>query len=127
MIQKILIVDDDSIAGFLHKLLISECGFEHELLTFDNGRIALEYLNNKNPEFDRCILLLDINMPDINGWQLLEVLETSSFRAKLKVIMITSSIDPADVKKSKNYPLVTRFFVKPLTGDVCAELQSALA
>ncbi|NEU08673.1 response regulator [Flavihumibacter sp. R14] len=126
MTHTILIVDDDDIVVFIHKMIIRECNISIDPISFDNGSKAFDYLNNNHREFEKCLILLDIQMPVMNGWQLLDILEEAPFREKLAVVLVTSSIDSLDRKKSEDYPLVCGFISKPLTMENCSEIKSSL-
>ena len=126
MTHRILIVDDDEIVLFIHKMIIGECNITSDPLPFDNGRKALDYLNDNHQEFEKCLILLDLQMPVMNGWQLLDILEEAPFKEKLAVIIVTSSIDSLDRKRSEDYPLVSGFISKPLAMENCGEIRTML-
>lgn len=125
MPQKIICIDDDPIALLLSKLVISKSKFKSETTTLINGVDALNYLSILNEENinkakkETLLILLDLNMPVIDGWELLEELSTKKFEnIELKIILLTSSIDPADIQKSKSFKMVIDFHPKPLTVEI---------
>ena len=72
------------------------------------------------------LVLLDLNMPIMNGWELLDKyleLEFNLIFTKTKFIVLSSTIDPSDIEKSKSYPMVIDFISKPITKDILAELK----
>lgn len=90
-----------------------------------NGKDAFdEYLMDGDnlPE----IIFLDINMPILNGWEFLDLLNSHDLNKLPKIYMLTSSISPEDVNKSENHPLVTGYFTKPLSLDKLSELKNSL-
>jgi response regulator RpfG family c-di-GMP phosphodiesterase len=62
----------------------------------------------------------------MNGWALLDILEVSSFKEKLVVIVVTSSIDSKDRVRSADYSLIVGFVSKPLAMEHCDEIRAAL-
>lgn len=126
MNPQVLIVDDDEIVLFLHEMIIKESGLSKKPLCFINGSVVLRYLQENHQAMSGFVIFLDINMPVLNGWELLAALEKSSFREKIQVIMTSSSIDSADYKKAKNSPLVIQYVEKPLKLDICRQLRSML-
>lgn len=125
MPQKIICIDDDPIALLLSKLVISKSKFKSETTTLINGVDALNYLSILNEENinkakkETLLIFLDLNMPVIDGWELLEELSIKNFEnIELKIILLTSSIDPADIQKSKSFKMVIDFHPKPLTVEI---------
>ncbi len=126
-LEKVICVDDDPIALLLSKLVLSKADFASQVITAANGEIALEYLerpevieenkNSKNP----LIILLDLNMPVMDGWEFLEQFSKTIFNEhyqKTKIILLSSSIDPNDIERSKDFSMVLDFIPKPLTKDM---------
>jgi CheY-like chemotaxis protein len=71
------------------------------------------------------IIFLDLNMPVMNGWDFLEHFSKEfypQFNA-IKVVILSSTIDPSDYLKAKQYEAVTHFLSKPLTVEMLQELQ----
>jgi CheY-like chemotaxis protein len=126
MNKKVLIVDDDDIVVFLHDLVIRQSGFINETIPFTNGLQALQYLNDQSDVNVHYIIFLDINMPVMNGWQLLTALEETHYKDRIIVIIVSSSIDPYDLAKSKSFSMVKAYLPKPLTEQACAELKRSL-
>lgn len=125
-LDNILLIDDNEATNFLHKLIIEESGYSKRVTVINNGVDALEYLKNVDaleyvkPE----IIFLDINMPGMNGWEFLEEYEKFQNELKVKslIVMLTTSINPNDIKKAKLLNLVDGFKSKPLTLKMLEEL-----
>lgn len=126
-IEKVMCVDDDPIALLLSKLVISKADFASQVITAANGEIAIQYLerpevieeehNSKNP----LVILLDLNMPVMDGWEFLEQFSTTLYLdhyKTTKVILLSSSIDPNDIERSKDFSMVAAFLPKPLTKEM---------
>ena len=123
----IVIVDDDAVVLFLHKILMQKCSPDSTIHDFKRGNEALNFIAElRKNSADAILILLDINMPGINGWQFLEQLQNIS-KEKVFVVMVTSSINSADKKKAAEYPLVLDFLEKPLSKEACNLLHEKVA
>ena len=116
---KIWIVDDDPIARLLiRKTLERVDGLETKEM--DNGEVALKEVDRvirENLPHPR-IILLDLNMPVMDGWEFLEAYENrDQDLPETKIVILTSSINPADNEKSKRYSKVSGLIHKPLTVE----------
>lgn len=120
---KTLVIDDDEIVLFLHDLMIRESGLSSAPLSFSNGADALDYLKQNYKEKDSYLVFLDINMPVMNGWQFLDIVEELKY--DLTVIIVSSSIDSADYDKAKLYKVVKEYAPKPLSIETCVRIREA--
>lgn len=121
MNRETLIIDDDPIICLLHQRLCEANGLPYSK-TFCRASDALSYLLKNNSEAKNFIILLDINMPGMNGWQFLEALQKEELLAGIYLVLVTSSIDRADLERSRNFPLVNTFISKPLTTELVQTL-----
>lgn len=133
MLDKILCVDDDPITLMLCKKVVEKAQFAKEIDTANNGEEAINYFdalylekkNNVSIVYPKLVLL-DLNMPVMDGWEFLE-----SFKAKnylnvfelTRFIVVSSSIDPNDINKAKTYPVIG-FISKPVTKDMLENLKT---
>jgi CheY-like chemotaxis protein len=128
MLDLILCVDDDPITLMLCTMVLKKAAFAKEIITSKNGKEALNYfdtlkLNSLSTESISYpeLIFLDLNMPVMDGWEFLSHFSkkeyTSSFKNS-KVIVLSSTIDPEDILKSKQYPMVVDFFSKPITKEM---------
>lgn len=120
---KILIIDDDEIVLMVERKILQRCGIDKETITFKNGNAALEYLKDQNAD-QKFLILLDINMPVMNGWDFLLQMETLNRNENIFVIMVTSSIDRYDKKLAEKYNTVISFIEKPITADDCKHINN---
>ncbi len=72
------------------------------------------------------VILLDINMPILDGWQFLDGIITIKVIKKITIFIVTSSIDPRDKEKAKSYSNVKNFVVKPITQDKLNDLMAQM-
>jgi CheY-like chemotaxis protein len=134
-LKNILLVDDDSINNFIVINKLNSLALVENIISLENGEEAILYikdciLNNKEklPE----IILLDINMPIMDGWGFLDEFEKieKSIRDTMHIYMVSSSVYEDDIEKSKEYPVVISFISKPLSKEklneiIRARMQSA--
>lgn len=127
MLDSILFIDDDLITLMLCKMVIKKASFSNEIATSKNGEEALQYFNtlkqiDSNGEFKKPpqLIFLDLNMPVMGGWEFLDSFSTSDYADynKTKVIILSSTIDPEDLEKSKKYPMVIDFLSKPISKEM---------
>lgn len=124
MTFRTLIVDDDSIIIFIHKKLVGRCGFPIAPETYLNGREALDNLMASADESTPSLILLEINMPVMSGWEFLDAIQDKPFAKHMKVAMVTSSVDASDKLKAKTYDQVIGFLEKPITVDMLNDLKT---
>ena len=129
-LKSIFLVDDDEISNFLNKILIKNLELGVPVFTASNGREALNNLEERTisangDSITPCLLILDINMPVMNGWQFLEAFDKrfpSEIKNNITIIMITVSEDERDVIRATNNSLVMDYFHKPLSEEKLLEI-----
>lgn len=109
--RHIVLVDDDPVTNKLHHMIITKHHKDRTVVPFENPLAALEYLKTRQPD----VVLLDINMPDMDGWKFLDLLQ--QMKIAVDVVIISSTIDSADTLRAESYPAVKDFLMKPLTYD----------
>jgi CheY-like chemotaxis protein len=123
----ILLVDDDEINNFISIKLIKKALEYTEITACLDGSYAIKKLLDlqaKDPNSLPDYILLDINMPIMNGWEFLEDFKRLEIDPlnKSKIYIISSSVFSNDINKAKSYPLVKNFISKPLNVDKIKEL-----
>lgn len=115
---KVLIIDDDPIVSFIHKSLVVKRNICSSPKNFSNGIEALDFLHvDSSKEQDtHYLILLDINMPLMNGWEFLDALKDMEVARRAQVVVVTSSPDKEDWEKANNLDLVAYYIEKPLAN-----------
>lgn len=117
MSPKVLLVEDSETTNFINKLVLNSAGILdiNEVL---NGLDAYNYILKNCPD----IILLDIDMPVMDGWEFLKEKEMKALCMNAKVVMLTSSTHPKDKKMAENYPSIVAYLEKPLTLEKVQEV-----
>ncbi len=126
----ICVIDDDPIAQFTVSRVIEKNNLARKVIAFSDGEEALAFLNSNrtnNAELPDAILL-DINMPIMDGWEFLEeyVKVKPQLPKKIILYMISSSVDPVDIERAKKISEVSDYLIKPITQDKLREIVHVL-
>jgi CheY-like chemotaxis protein len=125
----ILLVDDDEINNFISIKLIKKALSDANITACLNGRFAIDELTRiqkADPGALPDFILLDINMPIMNGWEFLDEYKRLNIdpTGKSKIYIISSSVFSNDISKARSYPLVKNFVSKPLSVEKIVEMLS---
>ncbi|MBP2282246.1 CheY-like chemotaxis protein [Flavobacterium sp. CG_23.5] len=116
--KTIWVIDDDAIYQIIVNKIIQKSEMFSAISSFKNGKEAIDVVTNSlnNCESLPDIILLDINMPIMDGWEFMEELETlkSSITKQIIVYIVSSSIAIEDKNKSKTYPDILGYLSKPI-------------
>ncbi|MEZ4671046.1 MAG: response regulator [Anaerolineae bacterium] len=112
----ILIVEDTPEAAQLMQIVLRRAGMT-EITHAANGRQALDYLEMYTPD----VAILDIGMPDMSGWEVLEIIKTRFSDTKFPIIILTAYIDPANKLIGKLQQRVHRYLTKPFIPEVLVQ------
>jgi len=118
------IIDDDPIFVFGAKRMMELSDFCDSFMVFKNGQ---EALNSLKPimiagENVPDIILLDINMPIMDGWQFLDEFVNIESHKLLTIYIVSSSIDPVDINRAKHYKTISNYIIKPISTDTLKEI-----
>lgn len=126
----ICVVDDDDIYQFLIKNQLQSRNLAKKILIFSDGELALDFFKNSLQNQDELpdIVLLDLNMPIMDGWEFLEqyLLLRPKLNKKIHIYIVTSSINQTDVNRAKSISEVSDYIVKPITESALIEMFSKL-
>lgn len=112
----ILNIDDDPIALFLVNNALENAGFSGEVLEFPDGKDLNEFIAKVEDDGNKYVLLLDINMQDIGGWEVCDKIAEMPNKSNFEVVIITSSIDRSDRIKAEKYDFIKGFITKPINA-----------
>jgi CheY-like chemotaxis protein len=129
--KSIMLIDDNEIDNFINEKLIKAYYFAENVYVHTSTKSALEFLKNVEvtisampEELIPSHILLDINMPILDGFHFLDEFEkfAEPLKNRIKIVMLTTSLNPMDIEKSKNYKHVVKFLHKPLTESELSQL-----
>src|SRR6056297_3204912 len=96
---EVLVVDDDKVVTLLHKNSLKSSKIVHPPVLCYNGKEALEYLQKNDRPEKHFLILLDLNMPVLDGWKFLNRIKKNPPNAHVYVVVVTSSINQQDFLK----------------------------
>ncbi len=125
-----MLIDDNEIDNLINQKMIEAADIAEHIYTHTGAKSAIEFLKNVSKlanisqEVLPDVIFLDIDMPLMDGFQFLDEFEklAEQTRNKCKVVMLTSSINPQDVNKSKKYSYVKAYINKPLSQSSLEKL-----
>ncbi len=109
-IERVLLVEDDKVEVLKFKRVIKQLEIKSEFSISRNGEEALQYL--EKGEIIPNLILLDLNMPRMNGFEFLEAIKNTEFE-RIPVVILTTSNSDQDIEKSKRYK-IQQYVVKPI-------------
>lgn len=121
-ISKIILIDDDYPTNLYNSIILNEGQLANEIISFEDSMTALDYLIKEKNQL-HGIILLDINMPRMNGWEFLDQIQKyNELVDRVKIIMHSASQNPDHIQKSKEYKCVKGYLTKPLKIDKLLEI-----
>ena len=121
-LERIILVDDDAFTNLFNKIVLEKAKMANDIKVFQKGQEALDYLATGNDKVN--LILLDINMPIMDGWQFLE--EFDKLDASIKesvIVMLTSSISYHDQQRAEGIPYIKKFITKPFSPETIQQIK----
>lgn len=123
-----MVIDDDSINNFLMNNMLSEIPFVKNFEIFTSANEALQRLHELKKVGDSFdVIILDLNMPEMDGFEFLEAFEMELFDdfPQMKVVIVTSSNLSRDKAKAANFKSVSSYITKPVTDEVLENIYNS--
>jgi CheY-like chemotaxis protein len=117
-----LLIDDNYIDNFVTRKILESGNFADNIIVKQSPHDAISALRDGSIQPD--VIFLDIRMPLMSGFEFLEEFEKIEMvnKASVKIFMLSSSLDPADMRKSADNKYIAQFVHKPLTQETLEEL-----
>ncbi|MCG9790928.1 response regulator [Flavobacterium algicola] len=126
------IVDDDDVYQFTLKRTIQSLNLVKDIITFSDGEEALNFVieNLKREDELPDVILLDINMPIMDGFQFMEeyIKLKPRLAKKITIYMVSSSVDIADIERSKKISEISDYIIKPIKpGEIQSIIEKSIS
>ncbi len=121
-----MLIDDSEIDNFINMKMLEGCNFADRVYVHTNGKSAIEFLRNiertgeKDISLFPEVIFLDLNMPIMDGFQFADEFDKMPefFKARTKIVVLTTSLNARDIERSKKYPQIIKYVNKPLLQSV---------
>ena len=125
--RNIIVVDDDPVSVQICNMVFKRTMPDAKIQVFENGLDALKWINvegRMQPTNDSFVVLLDLNMPVVDGWGFLNDFEKSDviIQTKFHIYIMTASEDDKDIERAKQFQSIKGFHVKPLTHKIINQI-----
>lgn len=121
----VVLIDDNEVDNLINQKLMKSSNFAKFIYTYTSGKSALEFFKNidKNEDFPAEmipeLILLDINMPIMNGFSFLESFQklSTNITNNTKIVLLTSSVNPQDIQRADEIDFIIEYISKPLNKE----------
>jgi CheY-like chemotaxis protein len=120
----IMVVDDDMIFRESARMWLNKEDLCEEIALFEDGELAIEWFKENSDQTPPDMVILDINMPIMDGWDFLQAFDELELEGKenVTIVMVSSSINPEDIERAHQNRWLKDYVNKPLTPQKMAEL-----
>jgi CheY-like chemotaxis protein len=131
-IELLCVIDDDDVYQFTVKKMVQKTGVANKIISFRDGEKAIlffeEIIQKSNKDEFPDVILLDINMPIMDGWEFIEnyLLLKPKIGKKILIYMVSSSVHEADLVKANSISEISDYIVKPITRENMFEIVKKL-
>ncbi len=126
--KRILLIDDDPIFVYLTRRIIASTNCPCDINEFSDGELAIDYLTKMSgqPALLPDLIFLDLSMPVMDGWDFLKAyaLLKPAIKKGISLYIVSSSISPQEVERSKRYTVVADFLIKPVERGKIVEIMT---
>jgi CheY-like chemotaxis protein len=121
-----MLVDDNEHDNFFHERTIKKVDASIVVIKMKSGDEALDYLKQTIENTHPDLILLDINMPGMNGWEFLEQynLLTQKMQSHALIVMLTTSSSPVELRRALSHKLINDYIIKPLTEESLKDIRA---
>ncbi len=124
--KSLLLIDDSYIDNLINRKILDNDNFAESITVIESPKEAFNYIRDLYLEGKELpeVIFLDLRMPLMNGFEFLKALMDLPDLGpdKIRIYVLTSSLDPEDIKRVKENHLVTRFISKPLTSQILQDI-----
>ncbi len=124
--KNVLLIDDNHIDNLINRKILGNANYAENVTVIDSPEKAFEFVRESLLTGDNVpeVIFLDLRMPIMNGFEFLKsLLELPNMKPELiKIFVLSSSLDPKDIKKINENHLVSKFIGKPLTNQILEEI-----
>ncbi|MDQ6480759.1 response regulator [Dyadobacter sp. LHD-138] len=111
-----ILIDDSAFDLFIYEKLIFKSGIGNSVKAFNAAQDALDFLVEEGENLPKTVILLDLQMPGMNGFEFIEQFDLlpESLKNKTRIYMLSSTIDTRDIEKAKASLHIIDLLSKPL-------------
>lgn len=124
--KRVFLVDDDEIINHVHSQVIKRIDASVEISLFRSGMQFIQFVKSSSFDSFPDIIFLDIRMPEMNGFEVLDELMTNyaTSLSQTRIYVLSSTLDERDLERAVSFPIVSKFMSKPLSFDSVSDLLS---
>jgi CheY-like chemotaxis protein len=127
--SKLILIDDEPIFHRIVQMTLKHSTLSNQATYCSDGEAVLEYLEEKASESKSLpdYIFIDLYMPSFSGWDFLNRFQKiyQSLKKHINIYVVSSSVDPRDIARSKSYPFVTSFISKPVMKQMFEDISFA--